>query len=201
MRPLFTDGVRAGKRLLTWLLKPVVGLLAVALVCEEWLWDTLKAQLHRLSRLPSVHALELWLGALPPWASLLVLALPAVALLPFKLVALWALAHGHAMWGILTLVAAKLTGTALAAYLFDLVRPNARKLAWFNALYNAVLALLARAKAWLLGQAIYVWVRAHVAAVRASWQALRLSQASRRSVWRRRVSLARLRLAKWLSGR
>lgn len=187
------------QRTLTWALKPVVGLLALLLVCEEWLWDSLKAQAHRLSRLPAVHRLECWLGTLPPWASLLVLVVPAVVLLPFKLGALWALAHGHALLGVLTLVAAKLTGTALAAYLFDLVRDNARKLAWFNALYNAIMSLLARAKAWLALQPVYAWVRAHMAAIRASWQAFRIRQRTRRSVWRRRVALARLRLAKWFS--
>ncbi len=189
------------KRLLTWMLKPVIGLLALVLVFEEWLWDALKAQLHRLSRLPAVHRLEAWLGALPPWASLLVLAVPALVLLPFKLGALWALAHGHALLGVLTLVAAKLTGTALAAYLFDLVRDNARKLAWFDAVYNAVMALLGRAKAWLASQPVYCKVRSQVANFKARWQAFRLRQAARRSVWRRRVSLARLRLTKWLSGR
>lgn len=189
------------KRLLTWMLKPVIGLLALVLVFEEWLWDALKAQLHRLSRLPAVHRLEVWLGALPPWASLLVLAVPALALLPFKLGALWALAHGHALLGVLTLVAAKLTGTALAAYLFDLVRDNARKLAWFNAVYNAVMALLGRAKAWLASQPAYCKVRSQVVNFKARWQAFRIRQTARRSVWRRRVSLARLRLTKWLSGR
>lgn len=194
-------GGRTGKRLWMWLLKPVVALLALFLLFEEWLWDGLKAQLHRLSRLPGVHRLECWLGSLPPWASLCVLVVPALALLPFKLAALWALAHGHAVLGVLTLVAAKLTGTGLAAYLFDLVRANARKLVWFDAVYRAVMNLLARAKAWLDQQPAYVWVRAHMKDLKASWQAFRVRQAARRSVWRRRVSLARRRLAQWLSGR
>jgi hypothetical protein len=201
MSPPPDNGGRSGKRLWMWLLKPVVALLALMLVFEEWLWDGLKAQLHRLSRLPGIHRLECWLGSLPPWASLCVLVVPALALLPFKLAALWALAHGHAVLGVLTLVAAKLTGTALAAYLFDLVRSNARKLAWFDAVYNAIMNLLVRAKSWLAEQPAYVWVRAHMNGFKASWQAFRVLQAAKRSVWRRRVSLARLRLAQWLSGR
>lgn len=192
---------RTGKRMFMGLLKPVVALLALLLLFEEWLWEGLKTQLHRLSRLPGVHRLECWLGSLPPWASLCVLVVPALALLPFKLAALWALAHGHAALGVLTLVAAKLTGTALAAYLFDLVRASARKLEWFDAVYRAVMNLLARAKAWLAEQPVYVWVHARMHGFKASWQAFRVRQAAKRSVWRRRVSLARRRLAQWLFGR
>ncbi len=77
------------------LLKPFIGLLALLLVFEEWLWELPKAQLHRLSALPAVRMMEQRLQTLPPWASVLVLVVPALVLLPFKLVGLWALAHGH----------------------------------------------------------------------------------------------------------
>lgn len=125
-------------------LKPFVALLVLLLLAEEWLWDHLKRCVARLGALPGVRAFEARLRALPPWASLLVMLLPAAVLLPFKLAALWALGHGHRVLGFLVFVAAKLVGTGLAAYLFDLVRDSARQVKAFDRFYGAVMRLLAR---------------------------------------------------------
>lgn len=150
-------------KLLRWLSKPFVAVLALFLVFEEWLWDHLKAFMHRLANHPWVHRLEAHLRQIPPWASLLVLLVPGMLILPFKVAGLWALAHGHALLGLAIFILAKLCGTALAAYLFDLVRENARKLAWFDRVYVGVTALLQRARAWLAAQPVYVaalaWAR------------------------------------------
>lgn len=137
------------------ILHPVVFVLAVLLVFEEWLWDRLKAGFRHLAALPPMQALDRRLRRLGPWASLGVLLFPALVLLPFKLAALWALGNGHPMLGVGVLVCAKLTGTGVAAYLFDVVRDSARTLPWFDRLYLAVISLLARAKAWLKAQPAY----------------------------------------------
>jgi hypothetical protein len=192
------------QRTMRALLKPVIAVLALVLVFEEWLWDGLQALVHRLSGWPVVHRLECWLRGLSPWGSLLVMLLPALALLPFKVAALWALGHGHPWWGLFTLLMAKLTGTALAAYLFDLVRERARQLAWFNTFYTAVLRLLQRAKDWLWAQPAYVTVRTRVADARAwlrsRWLRWRLSRSvMQRSVWSRRVRRAKARLSRFWS--
>lgn len=188
------------QRISGWLLKPLIAVVALVLVFEEWLWDALKAQLHRLSGLPTVHRLECWLQALPPWASLGVMVVPALALLPFKLAALWALAHGHPVLGMVTFVAAKLTGTALAAYLFDLVRDRARQMPWFDAVYSTLMRWLGAARAWLLAQPTYVWARsvAHDGKV---WVLGRTATLPlRRTVWQRRVAQARLSVVRWFKG-
>lgn len=174
-------------------LKPLTYALAVVVVFEEWLWDALKAQMHRLSALPAVQRMEDRLGQLPPWASLLVLLLPAAVLFPFKLLGLWALGHGHPAAGIGVFILAKLAGTGLAAYLFDLVRESARRLRWFDALYTAIIGLLARAKAWLHSQAAYqaIWQAAN--RWKASFRALWVHRA-RRSAWARRLRVAKARV-------
>jgi hypothetical protein len=146
-----------------------VGLLAVLLLLEEWLWDALGRGMRRLALALHLKRFEAALRALPAWASLAVLSLPALVLLPFKLLAFWAMSHGHAVLGFLTFVGAKLTGTALAAYLFDLVRDNARKLRWFDQLYTAVMSLLRRAKTWLHAQPLYQATRAKLQAWRMRW--------------------------------
>ena len=141
------------------LLHPIVFVLAALLVFEEWLWDALQAGLRRLGALALFRAVDRGLRRLGPWSSLVVLLFPALVLFPFKIAALWALANGHSVLGIGVLVAAKLTGTALAAYLFDIVRDRARELPWFDRLYVAILSQLARAKTWLRAQPAYIAAR------------------------------------------
>ena len=146
----------------------MVAALALVLVFEEWLWEHLKAFMRRLADRPWVHRMEAYLRKIPPWASLLVLLLPGAVLLPFKAAGLWAIAQGYPLLGLLIFILAKISGTALAAYLFDLVRDNARKLAWFDWLYQWINGWLARARAWLAAQPAYVAVRAWARRVKAA---------------------------------
>lgn len=146
--------------LLRKIVKPLVAVLALLLVFEEWLWERLKAFMRRVADHPWVHRLEAHLRQIPPWAALLVLLLPGALLLPFKVAGLWAIAHGYPVLGLVIFVLAKISGTALAAYLFDLVRENARKLAWFNWLYLWINGWLQRARAWLAAQPAYVAAKA-----------------------------------------
>jgi len=147
------------KTFIRHILDPLVFIVAVILVFEEWLWDTLKIRLQRLSRLPAVAGIELLIRKLPPWAALLVLILPGIILIPFKVGALYLIGHHRPFLGLLTLLSAKLTGTALAAYLFDLVRDNARRLSWFNLVYLRIIALLDSAKIWLHRHPAYSWIQ------------------------------------------
>jgi hypothetical protein len=114
---------------------------------------------QRLVDQPWVHRLEAYLRALPPWASLLVLVAPGFVILPFKVAGLWAMAHGYPFLGVVIFVLAKLAGTAVAAYLFDLVRDSARSMPWFNSVYLWVTGLLRRAHAWLEAHPAYQQVR------------------------------------------
>jgi hypothetical protein len=139
---------------------------ALLLLAEEWLWDQLKAWTFKLRQYQAVRRFEARMRLLPPWAALLVLATPAALIFPFKLVAVWAMVHGHPLLGLLTLVSAKLAGTAAMAYLLDLVRDSARRLRWFDALYVRITTLLVACKAWVRCQPAYKAARARVAALR-----------------------------------
>ncbi|RAU22221.1 hypothetical protein CU669_08815 [Paramagnetospirillum kuznetsovii] len=129
------------RRLWTIVLVPF----AVALMLlEEYLWRELKALMARIGRLPLVARLEAHIAALPPlWAAAL-FVVPGALMLPFKLTAIWAMAHGHVVWGVLVLLTAKLTGTALFARLYTLCRPALMTVGWFVKLHDA----LTRAKTW-----------------------------------------------------
>jgi hypothetical protein len=115
---------------------PLVFLAALILLFEEWLWDGLVALFQRLARLPAVARAETAIAALPPYPAMALFLLPAVALFPVKLAALWLIATGKAVLGIAVIIAAKVVGTALVARLFTLCRPSLLSLDWFRRLHD-----------------------------------------------------------------
>ncbi len=123
------------RRRLPWPLRALAALaawlLALAIVFEEWGWVPLQGLLARVGRWPGLRWLEAKVQALPPWAALLVFALPTGLLLPVKLLALWAVGSGHVVLGMAVIALAKVLGTAVVARLFTLTRPALLQLAWF----------------------------------------------------------------------
>jgi len=89
----------------------------------------------RLSRLRVWARVESALRALPPWAAVLAFFLPVLLLLPVKLFGLFLLGEGHALSALLLLLAAKLVGTAILAWLFQLVEPALMRIPWFARYY------------------------------------------------------------------
>ncbi len=162
---------------------PLLVLLALLLIAEEWLWDRLKASMRSIARLLHLQRLEAGLRTLPPWPSLAVMLLPGIVLFPFKMLALWALSNGYPIVGALAFVGAKLAGTALAAYLFELVRDNARKLAWFDRTYSFVMHWIAKAKAWLNSFAAVQACRAKVAELKHAWRSALVTETRSSSRW------------------
>jgi hypothetical protein len=148
-------------------------LVAVVLLFEEWGWVPLAALLARLARLPLFAWLERRIAALPPWAAMATFALPALALLPVKLMALFLIGKGHAFMGVGVLIATKLLGTALLARLFVLTQPALMKLTWFARWYprwkawkDSVIAQVRASRMWV---AVGHWKRE----LRERWAAFR----------------------------
>jgi hypothetical protein len=152
------------RKLIAALAWPLKWLLALVILFEEWGWEPLQRLLARIGDWPAFRWIEPRIRALPPYAALALFALPALALLPIKLLALWLIAQGRAMLGALVIIVAKLVGTAVVARLFALTLPALMRLAWFARLYG-------RWAAWK--QALLDWARASAVWQRAS------------SVWRR----------------
>ena len=147
----------------------LLALVALILLFEEWGWEPLAALFAKLARLPVWAAIERRIAALPPWAAVAVFALPALALLPVKLLALFLIGRGHAIMGVSVLLGAKLLGTAILARLFTLTQPALMRLAWFARWYP-------RWKAWK--DSVIAQVRAS-----APWQAARHWKARARLWW------------------
>ena len=146
--------------------------LALLILFEEWGWLPLQAALARLAAWLPLEALEAWIRRLQPLPALFLLTLPALALLPVKLVALALMARGQPWAGLAVFVLAKLLGTAVLARLYQLTRPALLQLAWFARLQAS----------WL------PWKAALLARLRRSlpWRQGRLLKRALRRRWRRR---------------
>ena len=107
----------------------------LVLLFEEWGWVPLARAFAALARLPFWAKLEHRITQLPPWAALLAFGVPAVALVPIKLLALYMFGKGQVALGLGLVIGAKITGTALAARLFQLTQPALMQLRWFARLY------------------------------------------------------------------
>lgn len=145
--------------------------LALLILFEEWGWEPLQRALARIGRWPGFRWIEGRIRGLPPYAALLLFALPALALLPIKLLALWLIGQGRVLLGTLVIVLAKIIGTALVARLFTLTQPALMRLDWFARGY-------ARWAAWK--EALLAWARAS-----AVWRAARGLRRRMRLRWRR----------------
>jgi hypothetical protein len=133
------------------LLQPVWVLLAIIFLIEAWLWDHLEPIVAWVvARLP-LNAFKQWLAdhvdTLSPAMTLIVFIVPVIPLFPLKLVGLWLLTHEYWISAILTIIFAKLLGVGVAAFVFDVTRPKLLEMAWFEKLYEFVLALRAKARA------------------------------------------------------
>jgi hypothetical protein len=148
-------------------------LLAIVLLFEEWGWEPLQALLGKLARLPLWAWIEGRIARLPPWGAVAVFALPALALLPIKLLALFLIGRHHALMGLCVLLSAKVVGTALLARLFTLTQPTLMRLAWFARWYprwkhwkDGIIAQVRASPAWRLGRRLK-------ARARVRWNAFR----------------------------
>ncbi|WP_315862368.1 hypothetical protein [Ralstonia soli] len=159
---------------------------ALILLFEEWIWNVMLRATARLAAHPWVQAAERRLATLEPVEALCAFVLPMLALLPFKLAAVYVLARGHFIAGALVLIAAKVTSTGLGVRIYCAVRPQLHTIAWYARWEAAFLA----------------WKRRVVAALRATptWQALQVRIAVWRArrhglvqqIWRRLVAAVRL---------
>lgn len=128
---------------------------AVALIVlfEEWGWEPLSDLLARVARFGPVAVVERWIAALPPYAALLVFALPTAVLLPLKFVAVWLLSNGQYWTATALFAGAKIVSTALIARIFILTKPQLMQIGWFKRFYD-----------WLVP-----WKDALYAEIRESW--------------------------------
>lgn len=144
----------------------VLAPLLLVLLFEEWGWEPLARAFAKLAKLPLWAKLEGVITRLPPWAALLAFGVPVASLIPIKLLALYLFSQGHAALGLALVIAAKVTGTAMAARLFQLTEPALMHLAWFARIYtpwkawkNRLLAQVRQSAMWRVARHAKTYVR------------------------------------------
>jgi hypothetical protein len=122
------------------LARPFWVVLALVFLFEAWLWDTLQPVVWRIVNVipwgkvkPSFIR---WVDGLSPRATLVVFVIPFIVLLPVKFLELWLLATHQWIAAIIVLVAAKLVGVGMTAFIFDATRDKLLQMAWFRRLYE-----------------------------------------------------------------
>jgi hypothetical protein len=179
------------KRLLA---APFVLIAAIIVLIEEWLWDDLQRIAAAIGHLPLLRQLESLIAGLPPYAALALFGAPSLLLFPVKLAALYLIAHGQPILGLMTVVAAKIAGTALVARIFVLTQPNLARIAWFAWLQTRFLAFKTRIHEAIKSTSVYKAAHRLRLRMRA---ALAEFFRNRRAIWRSRWEAAIRLSRKW----
>lgn len=133
------------------LLQPFWVLLAIIFLIEAWLWDHVEPIVARVVAWIPLRALKQWLAdrvdSLSPAMTLIVFVVPLIPLFPLKLVGLWLLANQYWFSAVSLILFAKIVGVGVTAFLFDVTRSKLLEMPWFEALYNFVMGLRAKATA------------------------------------------------------
>jgi hypothetical protein len=122
------------------LARPLWVALALVFLFEAWLWDTLQPVVWRIVNVIPwgriKPAFVQWVDRLSPRATLVVFVIPFIVLLPVKFLELWLLATRQWIAAVIVLVAAKLVGVGMTAFIFDATRDKLLQMAWFRRLYE-----------------------------------------------------------------
>jgi hypothetical protein len=168
------------------LLQPIWVLLAVIFLIEAWLWDHLEPIVAAVVARVPLRTFKAWLAervdTLSPAMTLIVFIVPVIPLFPLKLIGLWLLANEYWVSAILTIIFAKFLGVGVAAFIFDVTRDKLLEMAWFEKLYEFIIAL--RAKASALVDPIKLRIKEALRGDGGGWSSrmLRLIQRFRKSV-------------------
>lgn len=109
------------RRLLTF---PLILLAALVILFEDYVWAKVTALAAIVARWRLVARLEGWVLRRGRRTTLALFAVPIACLIPLKLTAVYLIASGHAVTGVLVIIAAKLTGTAISARLYAIAQPK-----------------------------------------------------------------------------
>ncbi len=182
-------------RLKKILAAPFILLAAIVVLFEDWLWDDLLRLMAALGRLPGLRQIEHLIAALPPYGALAAFGLPTLLLLPAKLAAFWLIAHKQAAFGLVIIIVAKLTGTALLARIYALTHPQLLRIAWFAKLHARYVSFKTKVYAALKATRVYQFLHQRKLRVKAWLKEWKEKQG--RSLLRNRWTAAVRLLRKW----
>ena len=139
--------------------KPLLSLLAIILIIEEWLWDLLTALGHTLIQWLRLERFERWLSQTSPTMALVAFSIPILIVAPINLVAFELLVHGLVLQGIGVELLAKLLGTVLIARVFALTKPQLLTFAFLRFIYTTITGWLQWAHQKVIETPVYRRIR------------------------------------------
>jgi hypothetical protein len=121
-------------------LRPLWTVLALLFLLEAWLWDHLRPLVAWVVDIVPWDRLKQRLAQmierLPPYAALAVFIVPFIVLLPLKFLEVYFLATRNWLGAGLVLIAAKLLGLGVTAFVFDATRDKLLQMAWFRRMFD-----------------------------------------------------------------
>jgi hypothetical protein len=109
------------------------------------------------------HVVRRAIEDLPPYPSLLVVAVPLAIVEPLKLTAVFIMGDGHLVVGTLSILCAYAVSLFLTERLFGIVKPKLLRLSWFAAVWRPFIRIRGRVLRWFsarLGinrKGLWVW--------------------------------------------
>jgi len=119
------------------------------LLWEETVWRWAKALGALVARIPFMAALERVVARLDARLVFLLFLIPMALLLPLKFLALWLIATGQPLIGLVVILVAKVVGTAVSARLYVIAEPRLMEIRAFVWLHAHVTGWLRAAHAFL----------------------------------------------------
>lgn len=126
------------------------------LLFEEWLWDTLKVVGQKLAVTFHLQRIERFIGHCKPYPSLVIFVGSSFIVTPFNLYALYMIAHGLVVQGIILEIAMKLISTLIVSRVFTLTKPKLLQITWFEYCYNEIMTAINWAHAKIKQSNAYV---------------------------------------------
>lgn len=139
--------------------KILLSLLAIFLLIEEWLWDSLTAFGRSLSQCLHLEQFEQWLSRTTAAMALVAFIIPLLIVTPINLIAFKLLANGLILQSLLMEVLAKLLGTLLVARVFALAKPQLLTFTFLRITYTTITRWLQWAHQKIAETALYRWAK------------------------------------------
>jgi hypothetical protein len=139
--------------------KFLLGILAILLLIEEWIWDTLSVLGRFIDEHLGLERFENWLANTTPPLALLAISIPIILVTPLNIAAVMMLANGMILQGVALEIVAKVIGTVFIARFFKLSKTQLltfRPIAW---VYNTVTYWLRWAHEKIQATPFYQWVK------------------------------------------
>lgn len=156
----------------TLMKKLLLSFLAIILIIEEWLWDTLSLLGHFLAYHLGFARFEQWLAKSSPYQALIAISIPILIVTPINIAAIWLFANGLILQSIVLELFAKLFGTLFVAHFFTLTKKQLLTFRLLARVYNTISYWLSWAHSKIIETPIYQWtkkMKIHLKTIIATW--------------------------------